>query len=139
VSGYPHINRETLSALRAELGAHFPRILSYFAEDGVKSLDQIEDAVRTRDPVAMVRPAHTLKGESLQFGAEALGYCAERVEMAARRGVEEHAFPDDIIPDAESMRGLFEQALAALRHEAAPPAAPTPLRRPVGGFGRKVG
>ena len=44
-----------------------------------------------------------------------------------------------IIADAESMRSLFEQALAALRHEAAPPAVPTPLRRPAGGFGRKVG
>jgi HPt (histidine-containing phosphotransfer) domain-containing protein len=139
VSGYPHINRETLNALRSELGAHFGRILSYFAEDGVKSLDQIEEAVRNRDAVALVRPAHTLKGESLQFGAEALGYCAERVEMAAREGVEAHAFPDDIVADAESMRGLFEEALAALRQEAAPAVTPMPLRRAAGGFGRKVG
>lgn len=139
MSGHPHINGETLNALRAELGAHFSRILSYFAEDGVKSLDQIEDAVRNRDAVALVRPAHTLKGESLQFGAEALGYCAERVEMAARAGVEAHNFPAEIVEDAERMRPLFEEAIAALRLEVAPVAKPAPLRRPMGGFGRKVG
>ncbi len=75
----PPIDREKLDTLRAELGLHFPRILSYFAEDGVKSLDAVEEAVRNRDAVALVRPAHTLKGESLQFGAAALGLAAEHV------------------------------------------------------------
>ena len=139
MSAYPLINRETLNALRAELGAHFPRILSYFAEDGVKSLDAIEEAVRIRDTAALVRPAHTLKGESLQFGAEELGYAAEHIEMAARAGVEAHEFPSDIIIHCERLRPLFEEALAALQQAAAPVVTPTLLRRPAGGFGRKVG
>lgn len=139
MSGHPPINHDTLSALRAELGTHFPRILSYFAEDGVKSVEAVEDAVVKNDAVALVRPAHTLKGEALQFGAEALGYAAEHIEKAARAGVEAHAFPLDIVEYSRQLRPLFEEALAALQHAAAPRPAPVmPLRRP-GGFGRKVG
>ena len=141
MSGHPQINHETLSAIRLELGAHFPRILGYFAEDGVKSVQAVEEAVANRDAVALVRPAHTLKGEALQFGAEALGYAAEYIEQAARAGVEAHSFPLDIVEFSTKLRPLFEEALVALQHAVAPkPAAVAmPLRRPVGGFGRKVG
>lgn len=134
----PTINREKLDAIRAELGVHFPRILSYFAEDGVKSLDAIEEAVRNRDTVALVRPAHTLKGEAFQFGADALGFTAERVEKAARAAVEAHGFPTDIVADSTRLRSLFEEALAELRRETAIVAAPKALRRPGAGFGRKI-
>jgi len=140
VSGHPPINHDTLSAIRLELGAHFPRILGYFAEDGVKSVQAVEEAVANRDAVALVRPAHTLKGEALQFGAEALGYAAEHIETAARAGVEAHAFPQEIIDFSYKLRPLFEEALVALQHAVAPkPAVTMPLRRPAGGFGRKVG
>jgi histidine phosphotransfer protein HptB len=139
VSGYPQINHETLQAIRTELGAHFPRILSYFAEDGIKSLDAIEEAVRNRDAVALVRPAHTLKGESLQFGAEELGYAAEFVEKAARAGVEARAVPADVVEPANRLRSLYTEALAALQREARPAPQPGLIRRPMGGFGRKVG
>jgi len=139
VSGHPPINADTLNALRSELGEHFARILSYFAEDGVKSVQAIEDAVAQRDPVGLVRPAHTLKGESLQFGAEALGYAAEKIEMAARAGVEAHAFPLDMVDFSWKLRPLFEEALTALQQAAAPKPAAMPLRRPIGAFGRKVG
>ena len=87
MSGYPQINHETLQAIRSELGAHFTRILSYFAEDGVKSIEAIEEAVRNRDAVALVRPAHTLKGESLQFGAEELGYAPSTRKRSPRFSV----------------------------------------------------
>lgn len=139
MTGHPPINPDTLHALRSELGEHFVRILGYFAEDGIKSVQAIEDAVAKRDPVALVRPAHTLKGESLQFGAEALGYAAEKIEMAARAGVEAHAFPLDMVDFSWKMRPLFEEALTALQQAAAPKPAAAPLRRPVGAFGRKVG
>src|SRR3546814_10782947 len=51
------------------LGASFVRILGYFHEDGVKSVAAIEAAMRRADSAALVLPAHTLKGESHQFGA----------------------------------------------------------------------
>ena len=139
MSGIQQIDHSKLNALRAELGAHFPRILGYFAEDGVKSIEAIEDAVHARDAVALVRPAHTLKGEALQFGAEALGLAAEHVERAARDAVEARSFPIDIIDYAPGLRPLFEEALAALQMAAAPAISPMPLRRAAGGFGRKVG
>ena len=139
MSGHPPINNETLSALRLELGVHFSRILGYFAEDGVKSVQAIEDAVGKRDAVALVRPAHTLKGEALQFGCEALGYAAEHIEKAARAAIEAHSFPLEIVDSSWRMRPLFEEALAALEHASAPKPVPaTPLRRPAA-FGRKVG
>ncbi len=139
------INRETLNAVRRELGAHFGRILSYFAEDGIKSVSAVEEAVRNRDAVAMVRPAHTLKGESLQLGAEELGYTAEAIEKAARSAVEARSFPADMIEYTIRLRPLFQEALIALQREAGPVMmAPAPviapaIRRPVAGFGRKVG
>lgn len=137
---YPVINRETLDALRVELGVHFPRILGYFAEDGVKSLEELEEAVRKRDAVALVRPAHTLKGESLQFGAERLAHAAEYIEDAARDGVEMRGFPLEIVEYGARLRSLFEEALTALQGEAASvAAAPAPIRRPAAGFGRKIG
>ena len=65
---------------RAELGSGFIRILSYFREDGVKSVAQIETAMREQNTTALVLPAHTLKGEARQFGAEPLAEIAELIE-----------------------------------------------------------
>ena len=53
---------------RAELGPGFIRILSYFREDGTKSVGQIELAMREQNTAALVIPAHTLKGEARQLG-----------------------------------------------------------------------
>jgi HPt (histidine-containing phosphotransfer) domain-containing protein len=57
---------------RNELGPGFIKILGYFREDGVKSIARIEEAMRSHDTTALVVPAHTLKGESRQLGAESL-------------------------------------------------------------------
>ena len=123
-----------LAQVRAELGANFQRVLGYYREDGEKTIAQIEEAMRDRSAVALVRPAHTLKGESLQFGAEPLALAAERIEKAARRAVEARGFPDAVLPDVVALRELFASTLAAF-DEVAP--APVPVRRSFG-FGRKV-
>lgn len=128
------IDRPRLGALRQELGNSFTRILGYFREDGAKSIDAIEEAIRRRSAVALVRPAHTLKGESLQFGALPLGLMAEKIEMAARRAVEERVFPVDVIEYVIQLRPLFEEALIVLTRETA---ALSPIGRAMG-FGRKI-
>ena len=69
---------------RLALGPNFIRILGYFREDGTRSVRKIEEAMRVNDPVPMVDAAHSLKGESLQFGALRLSDTAERIEMTAR-------------------------------------------------------
>lgn len=129
------IDRSKLDGLRQELGSNFMRILGYFREDGAKSIASIEEAVRQKSAVALVRPAHTLKGEALQFGATALGLMAEQIEMAARRAVEDHVFPADVIEYVIQLRPLFEEATTLLARETAVTA---PIRRVVGGFGRKI-
>ena len=118
---------------RNELGSDFVRILAYFREDGIKSVATIEAAMRGGDAVALVVPAHTLKGEARQFGAMQLGALAELIEMTARRCIEDHVFPDELITEVVKLRPLFEQTLELCEQEATPPAA-----RRAGVFGRKV-
>ena len=64
---------------RAELGPGFIRILSYFREDGVKSVAQIETAMRDEDTAALFLPAHPLNGEARLFGANPIGELAELI------------------------------------------------------------
>jgi len=128
------IDRTKFAQVRAELGANFHRVLGYFREDGEKTITQIEEAMRDRSATALVRPAHTLKGESLQFGAEPLALTAERIEKAARRSVEARTFPEDVLHDVVTLRELFAKTLSAFDREAPPQA---PMRRAMG-FGRKV-
>lgn len=120
------------SQARAELGANFIRILGYFTEDGVKSVSKIEEAMRAGDAAALVLPAHTLKGESRQFGAEQLGECAETIEMIGRACVESHDTPDQALEHVVRLRPLFERTLAVLEREA------NPLVNRQPGFGRRA-
>ena len=119
---------------RAELGPGFIRILGYFREDGGKSVAQIEQAMREQNTVALVIPAHTLKGESRQFGAEPLAEVAERIENVARSCIETHRFPDELIPDVVELRRMFNVTVELFDK------ATNPLmtRAQPTGFGRKV-
>ena len=122
---------------RNELGPGFIRILSYFREDGTKSVAQIEDAMRNQDTVSLVIPAHTLKGESRQFGAEPLAKIAELIEQTARLCVETHRFPDELVPQVVELRRLFNQTIE-LFDKATNPLLQRGPNGPVGGFGRKA-
>jgi len=118
---------------RSELGPGFIRILSYFKEDGVKSIAQIEQAMRDQNTTALVIPAHTLKGEARQLGAEPLANVAELIETTARICMETHRFPDELVPQVVELRELFNQTIDLFDK------ATNPLvsRTPTGGFGRK--
>lgn len=119
---------------RSELGAGFVRILGYFREDGVKSVAAIEAAMRAKNSAGLVIPAHTLKGEARQFGAEPLAVLAEEIEMTARDCVERHDTPEQALEHVVKLRPLFEQTLQLLERESNPLVA----RKPGGGFGRKL-
>lgn len=120
---------------RSELGPGFIKILSYFKEDGVKSIAQIEQAMRDENTTALVIPAHTLKGEARQLGAEPLATIAELIETTARFCIETHRFPDELVPQVVELRNLFDQTIELFDK------ATNPLvsRVPATGFGRKVG
>lgn len=127
------VDRTEFARARAELGSAFMRILGYFREDGVKSISAIEDAFRARSAAALVTPAHTLKGESLQFGAFRLSLMAQDIEMTARRCVEMHEAPDELIETVVALRPCFTETMAVLDRDANPLAT----RRPAT-FGRRV-
>jgi HPt (histidine-containing phosphotransfer) domain-containing protein len=121
---------------RKELGPGFIRIISYFREDGAKSIAQIEQAMREQNATALVLPAHTIKGESRQLGAEPMARIAELIETTARLCIETHRFPDELVPQVVELRRLFSQTVEMFDKATnplmtRPPAAP-------GGFGRKV-
>ena len=121
---------------RAELGPGFIRILSYFREDGIKSLAQIEQAMRDQNATALVIPAHTIKGEARQFGADTLANVAELIETTARLCIETRRFPDELVPEVVEMRRLFSKTLELFDKATNPLLSRAPVR---GGFGRKVG
>lgn len=120
---------------RTELGPAFIKILTYFKEDGVKSITQIEQAMRDENTGALVFPAHTLKGEARQLGAQPLADIAELIETTARFCVEGRRFPDELVPQVVELRALFNRTVEMFDK------ATNPLmtRTAPGGFGRKVG
>jgi len=127
------VNWTDFAKSRSELGTAFLRILGYFREDGEKAISAIEEAFRGRNAAALVTPAHTLKGESGQFGAYRLSVLAEKIEMVARRCVESREGPDELIEDVVALRPCFTETMALLDRDANPLVA----RRPQG-FGRRV-
>ena len=125
------IDERTLGRARAELGANFVRILGYFKEDGVKSLIAIEQAMRQQNAAAMVLPAHTLKGESRQFGADTLADLAEVIETIARNCVETRDVPTEALEYVAQLRPTFEATLGVLDRDS------NPLAQRRNGFGKR--
>ena len=124
-----------LEKSRAELGPAFIRILNYFKEDGTKSITQIEQAMREENTAALVLPAHSLKGESRQLGAEPIAKIAELIESTARLCVETHRFPDELVPQVVELRRLFGETVEQFDKATNPLVSRSPAP---GGFGRKV-
>lgn len=118
---------------RSALGPDFVRILGYFREDGTQSVAKIEAAMRERDAAKMVIPAHTLKGEAAQFGAVKLSAAAEAIELTARKYVEYHQSPEELLEPIVALRPMFEETLADLDRESSPV-----IQRQANGFGRRA-
>ena len=116
----PLVNWTAFAEARATLGSDFVRILGYFREDGTKSVDAIEAAMRENSAVKLVLPAHTLKGEAYQFGAEQLALLAEKIEMTSRHCVETQQDPAELLEDIVGLRDVFRHSLSALEKEANP-------------------
>lgn len=132
------VDWDAFATARAELGAGFVRILGYFQEDGTKSVEAIERAMRAKNAAAMVIPAHTLKGEARQFGAGPLAEAAETIEVIARQCVETRDSPDEALETVVGLRQLFDETLTQLQREANPLVERRQGfgKRAVNGFGR---
>ena len=114
------IDWKAFGETRNLLGAGFVRILGYFLEDGTKSVAAIEEAMRLKDSAKLVMPAHTLKGEAWQFGANRLALLAEEIEVAARHYVEIQIDPSELVEKVVHLRPTFEATVSALEAEASP-------------------
>lgn len=133
------VNWTAFAETRQVIGLEFTRILGFYREDAVKNVLAVEQAFRARDAIAMVRPAHTLKGDSLQFGAEAIGRLAEHIEHVARQCVEDRRKPDELATDVPRLRPMLIETLNLFEREMTTSAQVMPLRRAAApaGFGRK--
>lgn len=125
----PVVIEAELAEARKMLGTGLARILGYYEEDGAKSISAIEQALATENAAAMVIPAHTLKGESRQFGASRLAELAEVIEKTARRCVEEHKAPGEVASEVAMLRGCFSETLDLLK-ATTPQASPSLLAMP---------
>jgi histidine phosphotransfer protein HptB len=144
----PLIVEAELAEARKMLGTGMARILGYYEEDGAKSISQIEQALAAQNAAAMVIPAHTLKGESRQFGCKRLGDLAEAIEHAARRCVEQHSAPSVVASEVATLRSCFSETLSALKGTSSTSAAPSypsaagrpsPFAAGPRTFGRRIG
>ena len=114
------VDWEEFSRLRTELGANFVRILGYFREDAEKAVEAIALAMQSRDATALVLPAHKVKSEARQFGAEALGALCEEIEDAGRHAVETRIFPDYLLPQVAQLKPLYQRTIDALEEATNP-------------------
>ncbi|MFL6846254.1 MAG: Hpt domain-containing protein [Allosphingosinicella sp.] len=120
VNGEEIVDWTVFCEARSELGAGFARILSYFKEDGETAVARIEAAMHARDTAGLVLPAHRMKSEARQFGADPLGQLAEDIEFGARRAIEMGFFPDELLPAVARLRPLYVRTMALLEAEANP-------------------
>lgn len=114
------VDASLFNECRTELGLSFIRIVGYFKEDGVKAVNQIELAFRQGDAVAMVAPAHKLKGEAYQLGATKLAELAKLIEFGARKCVNYKETPDELLVHVVKLKPLLEETLAYFERETNP-------------------
>lgn len=130
----PLVDWAAFSQTRAQLGPELMRILGYFVEDGLKSIDAVECAMRSGNSAGLISPAHKLKSEARQFGGELLGQLAEDIEMFGRACVESRESPESYVDRVVTLRPIFAEMLQAIDGET------NPLVQPhAAGAGRRAG
>jgi HPt (histidine-containing phosphotransfer) domain-containing protein len=83
------IETTTIAELRASVGdddAFLAELIDEFLADTPVQLESLRDALASADVERARRAAHTLKGTSRTFGADALGLLCQEVETAAGVG-----------------------------------------------------
>jgi len=81
-------------------------LVDTYLEDGQQQIVALRDAVATADTAALVRPAHSLKSNSLNVGAMTLGGLCRELEEIARSGA---------VPDAADRVGAIDDGFASVR------------------------
>jgi HPt (histidine-containing phosphotransfer) domain-containing protein len=111
MDGAPVLDEAVVEELRASVGddeAFIIDLVETYVTEGATNLDDILAAAAASDPVAVVRPAHTLKSSSASLGAMRLSAIARGIEAAGRDGVS-----DGLAEDAELARSAWLETLEA--------------------------
>lgn len=112
---HPLLNEADLATARRDLADALPRIFGYFRQDGARAIGIIERAMQERNAAEVVLPAHGMKGEARQLGAERLAELALHLEMGARRCIEERtALPEELADEARALRSVFHDTMTQL-------------------------
>lgn len=99
------IDRPTFTALQEAAGADFvAELVDTFLEEAPRMLDQLEAALAARDTDTFRRAAHSLKSNSLTFGAAALGAKAKALELGGLHSA-----------DVAGLREEYARVAAALK------------------------
>ena len=83
------LDTSVLAALSESVGgdqAFVADLVETYLSDGAVQLAAIDEAVRSSEAEALVRPAHTLKSSSRTVGANRLGELSRQIEMLGRSG-----------------------------------------------------
>lgn len=116
----PLVDWAAFAQTRVQLGPELMRILGYFVEDGMKSIEQIEGAMRAGNSAGLISPAHKLKSEARQFGGEQLGQLAEDIELFGRACVESRETPETFVDRVVALRPIFAAMLQSIDDETNP-------------------
>jgi len=86
--------------------AFVDELIDTFIEDAATQLEALREATDAGDEVAAVRPAHSLKSNSVNVGATVLADLTRSIEMDGRAGA---------IPDLAARVGAVEMEFAGVR------------------------
>ena len=111
----PTIDLATFEALKETTGADFAReLVDTFLDEAPAMLYDLREALASDDADKFRRAAHSLKSNSLTFGALALGAMARELELTNVEKVRESAVRPLAALDDEYSR--VAAALTELRH-----------------------
>jgi HPt (histidine-containing phosphotransfer) domain-containing protein len=108
VTGTP-IDRDVFDALVDMTGGEMEfvdELVDTYLDDGQQQVAALHDAIATGDTAALVRPAHSLKSNSLNVGAMELGGLCRELEEIARSGA---------VPDAAGRVAAIDAGFAGVR------------------------
>ena len=78
---------ETLRAISPDDGGEFLReMITIYLQDTPQRLAELEQALARQDAASLVRPAHSIKGSSGNFGAHRFAKLAEDIEQQGKAG-----------------------------------------------------
>ncbi len=105
------VDPDAFRSLQQEAGVDFvAELVDAFLEDAPAMLDSLRSALAARDEELFRRTAHSLKSNSVTFGADALGALARELEAHSRELVSAGDAAVLVAPAAE-----YARVAAALR------------------------